>query len=399
MDGLAEQGVLFRNAWSYPTCSPTRAALLTGRLGRRTGVGDALQYQQGRELPLREVTLPEVLSEAPEPYATSAVGKWHLAAYNSPSGVDHPNLAGFEFYSGSMANLYDHDERDGRAHSFLYWERITNGEISKSEVYATTATVDDALERMDTMPEPWLLYVAFNAPHTPWDPPPQGLHQQGDVTADTPEEIRYRATVEALDTEIGRLLDEMDPGMRERTTILFASDNGTPDDAIRKPWNPRRGKQTPFEGGINVPMIVAGAGVTAEGQESGALVHVYDFFATALELAGASAPKGVSLDSQSLVPYLADPDAPGRDIIYTERFVPSGPPPYEIDWRISRGPNFKVVDRQVEFGVFDLRGRDDDGPLLDLDALSADDRVEIDALVEAQRAHWTSIEGPAPLGE
>lgn len=397
MDALADQGVLFRNAWSYPTCSPTRAALLTGRLGRRTGVGDAMQYQQGRELPLREVTLPEVLKAAPTPYATSAVGKWHLAAYNSPAGVDHPNQAGFEWFSGSMANLYDFIERDGSPHSFFHWERITNGAVSKEDTYATTATVNDALARIDEMPEPWLLYVAFNAPHTPWDPPPPELHSQGEVTPQSSDEVRYRAAVEALDTEIGRLLDEIRPKVLERTTILFASDNGTPDDAIRAPWNPARGKQTPFEGGINVPLIVAGAGVEAQGQESGALVHVHDLFATALEIGEASAPEGVILDSRSLVPFFTDPAAPGRDIVYTERFVPSGPPPYEIDWRISRGPRFKVVDRMVEVGVFDLQGRDDDGELLDLDALPPAERAEVDALIEAQGLHWSSIEGPEPL--
>lgn len=396
MDALADQGVLFRNAWSYPTCSPTRAALLTGRLGRRTGVGDAMQYLQSRELPLREITLPEVLATAPVPYASSAVGKWHLSAYNSPSGVHHPNLTGFEFFTGSMANLYDHVEDDGRPHSFFHWERITNGVVSKDDTYATTATVDDALARIEVMPEPWLLYVAFNAPHTPWDPPPSGLHEQGEVTPQTPEPVRYRAAVEALDHELGRLLDEIDPSVLARTTILFAGDNGTPAEAVREPWNPARGKQTPYEGGVNVPLVVAGAGVHAPG-ESAALVHVHDLFATALDIAGADPPEGVALDSESLLPYVADPDEPGRDIVYTERFVPSGPGPYEVDWRMSRTGSFKVVDRTGQLGVFDLRGRNDDGELLELDALPAEDRAAVDALIGAQAEHWSSIEGPAPL--
>ncbi len=400
MDGLAAEGVLFRNAWAYPSCSPSRAALLTGRLGRRTGIGDALQYNQGRQVPLPEVSLPEVLASAPTPYSTAAVGKWHLSAYNSPHGVNHPNQFGFESFAGSVANLYDYDVEDGRAHSYYHWERVVDGAIDKVDEYATTVTVDDALARMREMPEPWFLYVAFNAPHTPLDPPPPELHTQGDVRPSSIESRRYRAVLEALDTEIGRMLDTMDPELRERTTIVLAGDNGTPTDAILEPWDPNRSKLTPYEGGVNVPLVIAGASVPEGGQESGALVHLMDVFSTVLELAGTPPPAGVTLDSESLVPFLEDPEAPGRDVLYTERFVPSGAPPYDIDWRISRDERFKVVHRATadEIGVFDLQGRSDEGDVLDLSSLSAAEQEQVQALLDTQRVHWRSIRGPDPGG-
>ena len=397
MDALAAEGVLFRNAWANPTCSPTRAALLTGRLGRRTGVGDALQYAQGRELPLSEVTLPEALAVAPVPYASAAIGKWHLSAYNSPTAVDHPNVSGFDYFAGSMANLNDHWLSDGLGHHFYHWEKITNGNVEKVDRFATTVTVDDTLAQMRELPEPWFLYVAFNAPHKPLMPPPEELHHQGALGVDSGERVLYRANVEALDAEIGRLLDEMDPEIRARTTVIFASDNGTPSHAIREPWDAGRGKQTPYEGGVNVPLIIAGPQVEVPGSESLALVNVLDIFATALEVADASPPEGVQLDSQSLVPFLADPENSGRDIVYTERFVPSGPPPYNIDWRISRDGRFKVVDRQVSVGLFDLADRDDDGDPIELESLDEASRAQAQGLLDAQAEHWEGIEGPSPL--
>ncbi|MBX2804039.1 MAG: sulfatase-like hydrolase/transferase [Myxococcales bacterium] len=397
MDGLASEGVLFRNAWAAPTCSPTRAALLTGRLGRRTGVGDAVQFQSGKELPLRETSLPALLASGSAPYATAAVGKWHLSAYNSTSAVDHPNLLGFQTFLGSMANLYDADVPDGQAHSYFHWEKITDGDVRKTDDYATTVTVDDALEQIATLPEPWFVYVAFNAPHRPLDPPPEHLHTQGALTPDSPEGMRYRAVVEALDTEIGRLLDEMDPEVRERTTVLLAGDNGTPSHAILEPWDRSRGKQTPFEGGINVPLIVAGPDVQTPGSESAALVHVMDVFSTALDIAGIEAPEGLVLDSESLRPYLQDPAAPGREVLFTERFVPVGPPPYNIDWRMTRDDRFKIIDRDGEVGVFDLMGRHDDGELLDLDVLESEQRAQVDALLTVHASFWSSVQGPAPF--
>ncbi|MEZ4235921.1 MAG: sulfatase-like hydrolase/transferase [Myxococcota bacterium] len=394
IDALARDGLLFRNAWATPSCSPTRAALLTGRTGRRTGVGGVLQVEEAGELPLDEVTLPRLLREAaPTPWATAALGKWHLSGYAAPDGVDHPVRAGFDVFRGSMGNLYDVGVDDGQRHSYYHWDKVSDGALAVTERYATSDTVDDALALAAELPEPWLLYVAFNAPHRPLDPPPEALHTLGPLTEDSPEAVRYQAVVEALDTEIGRLLDGLDPAVRERTTVIFASDNGTPEHAVLPPWSPSRGKDTPFEGGINVPLVVSGPLVAAPGTETDALVQLLDVFATVADIAGvpASALDGVALDSRSLLPLLRGEPDPQRAFVHSEQFNPPGPGPYVADWRMTRGARFKVVTRAERDALFDLAGRDDDGPVLDPAALPAEVGAEVDALLAEHARYWAEI--------
>jgi arylsulfatase B len=409
IDALARDGLLFRNAWATPSCSPSRAALLTGRTGRRTGVGGVLQVDLGREMPLTEVTLPQVLrGAAPDAWATAAVGKWHLGAYAAEVNVDHPRAAGFDTFRGTLGNLYDVGVDDGLRHSYYHWDKIVDGVLEVSDRYATTDTVDEALALARALPEPWLLYVAFNAPHRPLDPPPEALHTLGPLTESDPEPLRYHAVVEAMDTEIGRLLDTLEPALLARTTVVFASDNGTPDHAILAPWNPARGKDTPFEGGVNVPLIVAGPEVAAPGTETGALVHLLDLFATIAESAGVDLGgevppallDGVTLDSRSFLPLLrGDPSAQGRDVVHTEQFNPPGRPPYNTDWRMSRDERFKVVTSNGTPTLFDLEGRFDDGPALDPASIGGPEAAQVAALQAAHDAYWADIPGLEPYSQ
>jgi arylsulfatase A-like enzyme len=158
LDGLAADGVLFRNAWAMPSCSPTRAALLTGRYPRRTGVGRTVQSRMGDfELHLHEVTLPELLRGAPDAWATSEVGKWHLATYASPDNVTAPAAQGFDWYRSTVSNLVESSE-PGVVDTYYDWEKVDNGELVRMSDYVTTDQVDDAIARVRAMPEPWLLY-------------------------------------------------------------------------------------------------------------------------------------------------------------------------------------------------------------------------------------------------
>ncbi len=406
IDQLAAEGMLFRNAWATPICSPTRAALLSGRTGRRTGLGGVTQYRSGIELPVDEVVLPEVLRHAEPPYANAALGKWHIGSYNGVSGIDHAVLLGFDSFAGSVGNLYDRTVDDGQVHNFSHWEKIVDGEVVKSDTYATTDTVDDALAQIATLPEPWLIYVAFNAPHKPLSPPPDELVTAPAVPFEG-DRARYPKVVEALDTEIGRLLGSLGPDLRARTHVLFLSDNGTPGHAVRPPRSPAQAKDTPFEGGINVPFIVTGPAVTVPGTETEALVHVVDLMPTLAELAGVplvgegSPPEldGVALDGVSFVPVLANPDARVRDAVHAEKFLPNGLPPYNTtDWQLTRGERFKILWTPSPYSpvYFDLQGRDDDGLPIDPNALAPDERAQLDALWVAHEAYWGSIPDPTP---
>jgi arylsulfatase A-like enzyme len=156
---------------------------------------------------------------------------------------------------------------------------------------------------------------------------------------------------EAMDTEIGRLLQGLQglPGDElERTVIVFVGDNGTPTDATTAPFNPQHAKGTPFEGGVNVPLIVKGPGVAA-GAECAALVNTTDLYATFCELGGrpaGTAHDPVGPDSVSLVPYLAQPELPSlRSWVYAEAFGPNGFGPYVVNMRTVREERYKLIWR------------------------------------------------------
>jgi arylsulfatase B len=390
IDAFAAEGMLFRNAWAYSSCSPTRAAALTGRYGRRTKLGRVVNAWKGEEyeLPGEEILIPEMLERAPVPWATSAVGKWHLSTYRSPSNLEHPGVQGFDWYATTMANL-DQTSVQGEPGGYYEWERIENGELQERTSYVTTEQTDDALARMEAMPEPWFLWLAFNAPHKPYSLPPPELHSQP-VDEDAQDPAMFAAVMEALDTEIGRLLSAVD---LQRTVVILASDNGTVAAAVMEPWEPRKNKDTMYEGGLGVPLIVAGPLVEQPGSETGALVHLVDIFATVADIADVDlASLGVPIDGQSWLPVLQDPEHEPREVLYAEELGPNDMDRLRTDERAVRGKRYKYLSN-VDEGfeqLFDLQDRVDDGPnLLDYPEISLEAeeamvrlQVELDLIME-----------------
>lgn len=352
IDALAAGGVLFRNAWSSPSCSPTRAGLMTGQHAFRTGVGFPIDAQYDRHaLWSGETTLPRLL----EPdVACLLVGKWHLGLDQAGlpglgPALQHPLACGFRRFWGSFSGisqpaLVNDDYTD--------WIRVVDGVPQHCTTYNTTATVDDALTLIAATPEPWFAYVAFNAPHHPYHAPPPELH--GFTLPPTVEEdlpLHAKAAVEAMDTEIGRLLASLDPDVRSRTLVIFAGDNGTAKEATTAPFLPSHAKGTVFEGGVNVPLIVNGPGV-ARGAECAGLVTTTDLFATIADVFGVEHPTG--LDSLSLLPYFSDPAQPSlRATVFTETFQPNGFAPWTSRSRAVRDARFKLIRRQASGGQVD----------------------------------------------
>jgi arylsulfatase A-like enzyme len=357
IDGLAQQGILFRNAYTDPTCSPSRAEILTGRYGFRTLLGQPItEYLPEYSLQQAEVTVAEALHNACSPVSISAIGKWHLGSVSN-GGPLHPNEQGFDWFEGTLGNLFLATE------TYFLHTKVTNGTQATSTTYATTEQVDDAIARMQAMPEPWFLYLAFNAPHQPFHAPPQNLHTYhlyGDPNA-TPAE-HYRAAIQAMDTEIGRLLASMSPGQRERTTIMFVGDNGTPNEAITPPFDAGKGKGTLYEGGVNVPLIVSGRGVRQPGRESAAMVNSVDLFPTVIELLGEKVAAAVGddrpIDGVSMIPYLRDPAQTDlRSWVFAEKFAPNGPGPYSAVGRMARDQRWKLIQRAGQLELFfDMEG-------------------------------------------
>lgn len=395
---LAQQGVLFRNAWAAPVCSPSRAMLLTGRYGRRYGLGRTTD-ETGYVLPDDEELLPELVSRSPCGYTSIALGKWHLADWSVDEPVlDAPLRQGFASHRGTIGNLVSQrlDPDPEVLGHYFRWEELHDGQTSWREGYATSATVDDTLEALEALPEPWLSYVAFHAPHGPWQPPPAALNPNK-VREEDSDADRYDAILQALDTELGRLLDGIAPDVLARTTLMVIGDNGTPREVLRPPTPPTSAKNSLYEGGLNVPLIITGPSVAHPGTESDALVHLVDLFPTIAELT--QARPTAQLDGLSLLPQLADPSQPGRDHVFAEQFRPNGPHPWiETEYYALRDVRFKLL-RDALAGpgsdmLFDLQGRVDDGPNLLEDGTSP---AEADALSQLQAQLDTLLAQVPPL--
>jgi len=337
IDDLAERGVTFTRAWAHPVCSPTRATIFTGRYPFRHGVGAAITVGPDQpELPDEEITLAEILE--PAGIASGITGKWHLNT-RADGGADGPAVAGWIYHAGTIAGAVTNYER---------WLATVNGDSALETTYATTHAVDEALGWIEAQPGRWFCTGAFHAPHTPLHAPPRDLHSY-DLTGTSPlldSDSHYEAMVEAMDTELGRLLGELETsGRLADTTVILLGDNGSSPIIAEPPVDPRRAKGTVYEGGVRVPFIVAGPDVVGPGRTDDALVGVVDLFATIADLLGvdarAAVPDEVTLDSVSFADRLALPDLPpARITLFTEVFVGDDP---DAGRAAIRGPRYKLV--------------------------------------------------------
>ena len=348
INALAQQGVLFENAYANPVCSPTRACIITGRYGFRTGVGTAIGGGGSGTLAASEFTLPEAISAAGTGHAMAQFGKWHLAlGANSPA-----NIGGWTNFAGSIG---------GAVTNYFSWPKNVNGVTTSSYTnYATTDVVDDAVAWINARgTNHWFAWVAFNAGHTPLHKPPTNLAPSYASLPGTTMHINnnqslyFDAMLEAMDTEIGRLLSAVS---LTNTHVIFIGDNGTDRRTIQPPFTSNHAKGTVYEGGVHVPWIVAGPAVTTPGETNFTPVHVVDLFATILEMAGTSAaavvPTNVTLDSQSILSTTTTGANDSR-LIYSEVFET---PASTNDQRALRDSRYKLIqfaDGREEF--YDLQ--------------------------------------------
>lgn len=341
---LLSRGVRFTNAWSNPSCSPTRAGLLTGRYAFRTGIGTAISGQDYAQLDTSEITIGKLLKNAaPVTYATANIGKWHLNQQTTQSLI-YPNLMGYDHYSGNFL---------GEIPNYYEWKKVVDGASPVTVTnYATTETVNDAINWLDEVSgsQPFFLWLAFNAPHTPFHLPPDSLHSVPGLTGtqmhinQNPKKY-FRAMTEAMDSEMGRLLQWLDQrGQLDSTNIIFIGDNGNLKRVSQIP-DTTQGKGTIYEYGVHVPFIIAGPAVASPGRVSKALVSTPDLFATVLEMAGfdtwaSGIPVGKPVDSRSLMPILKNQSEVVRDWNFTEQFSPQ---PDSDDGKAIRNFDYKLL--------------------------------------------------------
>jgi arylsulfatase A-like enzyme len=213
---------------------------------------------------------------------------------------------GVGFYSGLIA---------GAVRDYYRFELTTEGVAEAVDGYATTVFTDIAIDWLSRRQQPWFLWLAYNAPHTPFHVPPDGLHSRHLVDDEDAIEANplpyYLAALEALDHEVGRLLDSLDADERDNTVVIFIGDNGSPGQVAELPYSRRTAKGTLYPGGITVPMVVSGHGVTRKGERETAFVNTVDLFATIADLAGAGADEAD--DGVSFRPLLSRSGGGGRD--------------------------------------------------------------------------------------
>lgn len=303
LQSLINTGVTFENVWSYPVCSPTRASILTGKYGIKNGV-----LEVGNTISTTETSIQEYLdTNTSNAYATAIIGKWHLSA-----NAADPITMGVDYYAGLLT---------GGVPSYTNWKLTENGVTANSTEYTTTKFTDLAIDWVGKQSKPWFLWLAYNAPHTPYHLAPTNLHSQGSLPTDSGSIDAnpmpyFMSAIEAMDTELGRLLSSMSAAEKSNTIIVFIGDNGSPNQVAQSPYSKKKAKNSLYQGGINVPMIVSGNGVTRVGERENALVHTTDIYTTIANIAGVSVSK--LNNSQSFYNLLTNSSATKREFVYTE---------------------------------------------------------------------------------
>lgn len=310
IDKLAASGVRCTSGYvSAPYCSPSRAGLLTGRY--QTRFGHEFNPHVGAEeklgLPLDQRTIANLLKAAG--YATGLVGKWHLGF----SKNHHPQSRGFDEFFGFLVGAHNftlRKEAEPKFASAMSQNLIYRGrELAKVDGFATDVFTDEAIDFMKRhKSEPWFLYLAYNAVHTPLEISDKVKDR---IPADVKDPARrgYLALLLGLDDSIGRILNYLQESGADRNTIVFfLSDNGGSGQSPFLAYNtginwPLRGfKGQTLEGGIRVPFFVAWPGKLPAGKTYDHPVIALDILPTACSLAGAKTPANV--DGVNLLPYL-----------------------------------------------------------------------------------------------
>jgi len=294
LDALASGGVKFTSGYvSGPYCSPTRAGLLTGRYQQRFG-HEFNPAGATSGLPVTETTLADHLKSAG--YHTGLVGKWHLGSQASM----HPLKRGFDEFFGFL----------GGAHSYFDAGGILRGTENVNEMdYTTDAFAREASSFIERHKgKPWMLYLSFNAVHTPMHATDNRLEKFASV-ADK-QRRTYNAMMLAMDEAIGKVQAKLkETGQADNTLITFISDNGGPTMVgvtVNGSSNaPLRGsKRTTLEGGIRVPFVISWPGHIKPGVFDKPAIQL-DLHATALAAAGVAAKPEWKLEGVNLLPYLS----------------------------------------------------------------------------------------------
>lgn len=287
---MAEQGVIMTDFYAAsPVCSPSRAALLTGRYPIRAGVNDVFFPESFTGLDSQEVTIPEILKQ--KGYRTGIVGKWHLGHHYQFL----PLQQGFDEYFGIPYS------NDMASVVYMRGNEVVSFEVDQHYITQTYTQEAEKFIRKNHK-EPFFLYLAHSMPHVPIYASPQFEGKSGQGL--------YADVIQELDWSTGKIIDLIDSlGLAENTLIIFTSDNG--------PWlafeeeggkaDPLRGgKQFTFEGGMRVPMIARWKNKIPEKTVSKTMATTMDFLPTFAAMCGANIPESLQLDGENITEVLTN---------------------------------------------------------------------------------------------
>jgi arylsulfatase A-like enzyme len=383
IDSVAANGALCTNGYAtHPYCSPSRAAIMTGRYQHRFGYdtsGPPAGSDNPRNgLPATELTLPQLLK--PAGYVCGAIGKWHLGYVPNL----HPLPRGFDEFFGFLD-----------ASSSYYDAQLLRNETPLIETaYLTDAFTREGVDFINRhATEPFFLYLAYNAVHKPYQQPPQiYMDRVGYIT--DPDRRLYAAMVVALDDGVGQVLQTLETNnILDNTLIFFLSDNGAPVGAATNGQSnnyPLRGyKWDMLEGGIRVPFAVQWTGRLPAHVVYDDPVSSLDIVATAAAAAGVALPTDRAYDGLNIVPYLAGEQiSPPRTLFWRWFGLgPDGPPPLRNTiWAVRSGPLKLVVERAKDTqppALYNL-----DGDIGESQDLAAKQPGDVDSLTQLY-AQWT----------
>ena len=311
LDALAKGGARLEQFYAQPMCTPTRAALMTGRYPFRYGLQTAVILSgHTYGLATDEWLLPQALKEAG--YRTAIVGKWHLGHGDRKYW---PKQRGFDSQYGPLIGEIDYFTH--AQHGVVDWYR--DNRRVKEPGYSTTLLGNEAVRVIETNKpsQPLYLYLAFNAPHTPYQAPQAYLDRYKHI--EDPARRAYAASITALDDQVGRVVAALErKGMRDNTLIVFQSDNGGTRNAmfagegdmskIKIPCDNgpyRDGKGSLYEGGTRVAAFANWPGHIKAGSVVGEMMHVVDMYPTLVGLAGGSTARSKPLDGLDMWPTIS----------------------------------------------------------------------------------------------
>ncbi|TWU55599.1 sulfatase-like hydrolase/transferase [Rubripirellula reticaptiva] len=312
LDALAASGVTFTNGYvTHPYCGPSRAGLLSGRYQHRFGFETNPAYDPSNPymgIDPNETLFPKRLQQAG--YRTGVIGKWHLGA----AAPFHPNNRGFDYFYGFLGGGHDYFKIDLREPvKEGYTQALErNGKPAIFDGYLTTALSNDAVNFIQSSnEEPFFLYLAFNAPHSPLQAPADAIAKYSHIKDE--KRRRYAAMVDTMDAGIGMVINALDTqGIRDNTLVFFLSDNGGPQSSKQQPTKGNGSSNSPFrggkgnlyDGGIHVPFIASWPAQIEQGGVYDRPVISLDIAATAVALASSKSSPAKGMEGVNLIPLL-----------------------------------------------------------------------------------------------